>query len=243
MSLTFREIRELYRQATQEDPRADQGWAIHLTEGYRSVGSALDIPELRQPEAYFVIEADPVNAGEFLDYFDADCDVYAISNLFNSTSGEPMYPEPGGMVGRDRYLEPTGDDTTRPRPPAGEVTHWTRQGNRIYVRDRPEVSTRIEIRFHIQVPALTEAMLDDHPRTPAQYDLAIAQAAAESFYSVNPSINRMSEEGGGLWSQFFGGEATRRLARPKDPRGIEDRTAREVWRVAGYNPAPRGGRR
>jgi hypothetical protein len=243
MSMVFRDIRELYRQATQEDPRADQAWTLHLTEGYRKVASMLDVPELRQPEASFVIQEDPATSGEYLDYFDTDADVYAISNLFNATSGQTMHPEPGGMAGRDRYLEPTGDDTSRPRPPAGEVTHWTRQGNRIYVRDRPKISTRIEIRFHIQVPLLSESMLEEHPRTPDQYDLAIAQAAAESFYSVNPAINRMSPEGGGLWSQFFGGEASRKVAEPKDPRALEDRTSQEVWRLAGYSTSPRSGRR
>lgn len=243
MSMTWATIKDMYLEATGNNPKAEQEWSVHQTEGYRRVAGELDIPELRQPEASFVIAAD--GSGGWLDYFElaGECDVYAIESLHNSTDGLLMLPEPGGMSGRSRHLEPTDDDTTRPRPPAGTPQWWVREGSRIYVRDRPQRSTRIEIRFHIQVPQITAADLDDHPLTPQQYDRALVLAAAESFYEMHPKENRPvgDQEGSPLASQFFSGAAAGAMAR-KSPRSIEDRTSTSAMRLAGFSVTPRSRR-
>lgn len=244
MSMDWSEALDLYKEATGNDPRAEQEWRTHLTEGYRRIASALDIPELRQPEASFVIEETAPASGVWLDYFDlsGECDIYAIESLHNSTDGVMMIPETGGMSGRSRYLEPTGDDSTRPTPPAGTPQWWVREGSRIYVRDRPSRSTRIEIRFHIQVAQLTDSDLDNHPLTPAQYDRAIVLAAAESFYEMHPGANKViGGEGGRLASDFFSGAAGAALSR-KSPRAIEERTGYSSMRLAGFSVTPRSRR-
>lgn len=242
MSLSWSQLKGFYLEMCEHAASAEQEALLHLTEGYRLVARELDIPELRQPEAAVELTESSPGAADWPSWFLTDCDVYAISSLHNATDGHPMHPEVGGMAGRDRYLVATGDSTSTPDVPAGTPTRWTREGERIYVRDRPEKDTRIVVRFHAQVPEVGSADLSNHPLTPPQYDLAIAKAAAYSWYSSHPQADRPAAEGMPPPSVKLFAEATG-LTKAKPPPAIEQRTRVDSTRLAGYRVGPRSVRR
>jgi hypothetical protein len=234
VSLSWQEISELFSRAAGDAGIAEVEKWTHLTEGYRRVAShpEVEVPELTNPDAtYTVTEATP-SGEDWPDYFEVDCGVYAIKSLYNETDGFPMYPEPGGATGRERYLEAGG------LPPRGGVRWWVREGTRIYLREAPEADTTIRIRFKVQVPELTSADADKHPLTPAQYDMAILHEALSSFFAVHKPKNA---EGVPIvsTSRDHGAQAEAVIRRSIDPRAVEDRSRHQRIRLAGYRFAPR----
>jgi hypothetical protein len=233
MSMTWSELAELFVRGTGEGGIAEIEKWTHLTEGYRRVAShpRVEVPELTNPDATFTIEESAPDAADWPDYFETDCDVYAIKSLTNETEGFPMYPESGGLTGRQRFLEPGGE------PPRGGVRWWAREGTRIYVREAPAADTTIRIRFKVQVPQLDATYEDKHPLTPPQYELAILHAALESFYAVHKPP---AEEGVPALAvaREHAGQAESIIARSVDPRAIEDRSRHQRIRLAGYRFTP-----
>ena len=226
MSLTWAEMRKLFLEGTGNTGSGDQETWVHLTEGYRRTAEPLDIPELTQPEAYVsLVQGD--------DYFDTDCDVFAIKTLVNLTEGHEMYPEPAGMTGRNRYIEATTG--TRGTPPEGSPTHWVRDGNRIYIRDAASEATNIAIRFKVQVPELSSSDANDYPLTPAQYDHAILHAALASYFSLHPKADQAPE--GQPPPSVKHTQSFQRImtsAGSEHPRSIEAKSSRNTMRLAGY---------
>ena len=222
--LTWQDLGKLYLDSVGDTAAAQREKWLHLTEGYRRVASQLDIPELTQPDARVTIAADP--GGGFLDYVELDCDLYGIRSVFNVTDGRPVDLEDGDARGRDRYL---GTDA---RPPEGAVVKALRVGNRIYVRDRPSVSTTLKIMFKVQVPDLDDSYLTKHPLVPAQYHYAILNEAIASYFTLHPEKNE-----GGFRSyaptREHRQQAQMILGASEDPKAIEDRAKRGRFRLRG----------
>ena len=232
---TWGELRKKYLQAVGKRNSAEQEAFDHLSEGYRRVASRLDLPELRVPDATVTVAEDD-------NYFDHDCDAYAIRSIYNSTDGQTMHEESGGMAGYNRFLESSAVGT--PKPPRGTPTRYVRAGNRVYFRDRPTRSTIFVIQFDLQVPDIALADINEHPVTPAQYDMSIVYAAARSYYLLHPEEDRPPSDGQPPPSVAFASATDEVLARSKDPVAIENQGERTVVRVAGYRYKPRSyGRR
>ena len=238
MSMTWEEIGELFTRAVGDSGMAEVEKWRHLTEGYRRVAShpEVEVPELTNPDSTYTITESVSGAEDWPDYFESDCNVYAIKSLYNETDGHPMYPDPGGGTGRERFLEAGGS------PPRGSVHWWVREGSRIYVRDAPEADTTIRIRFKVQVPELTSADATKHPLTPPQYEMAILHSALESYFAVHKP---KSQEGIPIVSvaRDHGSQAESIIRRSIDPRAIEDRSRHQRIRLAGYRFSPMSRRR
>lgn len=238
MSMTWGELRDLFFAATGETGIADKEVWTHLTEGYRRVAShpGVEVPELTNPDSTFTITEATSGGEDWPDFFEVACDVYAIKSLYNETDGYPMYPESGGMTGRERFLEAGGS------PPRGGVRWWVREGTRIYVREAPEADTAVRIRFKTQVPQLDSTYASKHPLTPPQYELAILNFALESFNTIHKPKN---QEGNPLLSvaRDHREQAQSILDRSIDPRAIEDRSRHQRIRLAGYRFTPQSRRR
>lgn len=231
---TWGELRKKYLSAVGKRTSAEQEAWDHLSEGYRRVASRLDLAELRVPDATVTVAADA-------HYFEHDCDAYAIRSVFNSTDGQPMHQEHGGMAGYNRYLEPSSAGT--PKPPAGTPTRYVRVGNKVFFRDRAARETIFVIQFDFQVPAIVAADINNHPVTPPQYDIAIVYLAVRSYFLAHPDEDT-SPEGQPPPSQKLAAAADEILARSKDPVAIESKAERTVVRAAGYRLLPRcAGRR
>lgn len=231
---TWGQLRQKYLSAVGKRDAAEQEAWDHLSEGYRRVASRLDLPELRVPDAIVTVAEDDY-------YFEHDCDAYAIRSLFNATDGTPMHEESGNMSGYNRFLEPSATGT--PMPPRGVPTRYFRAGNKVYFRDRANEEKKIVVQFDLQVPDVTVADINNHPATPAQYDLAIVYAAARSYFLVHPEQN-VAPDGQQKPSESLTAAIDEVLTRSKDPVEIESKNERLTIRVAGYRYTPRShGRR
>lgn len=231
---TWGELRKKFLGAVGKRNSAEQEAWDHLSEGYRRVASQLDLPELRVPDATVTVAL-----GDH--YFDYDCDAYAIRSIFNSTDGQPMHQESGGLAGYNRFLEASSAGT--PKPPSGTPTRYVRAGNRVYFRDRAARETIFVVQFDLQVPEITASNINEHPVTPAQYDLAIVYLAVRAYFLAHPDEDT-SPEGQPSPSRKMADAAEEILARSKDPVAIESKAERTVVRVTGYRLLPRSaGRR
>lgn len=228
MSMTWGQIRQHWLNTVGNASSATTEAYDHLTEGYRSVAAN---PSVRVPELAAIDESLTVSAdADYVAMSGLDFDTYAVLDVFNVTQGYPIDPEPGGMTGRRRYLDTTG------KPPAGVITHYQRDGVRLYVRNTPEADTVLRVRVQRQVPTITVADINTTPLTPAQYDWAIVYYAASNYYSVHP---RLEGENPTNYATYYAGLAREKIGERIDPRVEEDRPHRKSFRVQGYNLNPR----
>lgn len=174
MSMTWGEIRDLYMRASGGSVDAVHEGYQHLTQSYRKLCALMELPELHVPDS-------EVTANSTEDFVEIDPDVYAVDYVINVKDGNRLDPEPGGMRGRSRYFE-SGET----RPPLGDLNFYQRRGHRIYLRDTPRVNTLLKISFRLHPPPVTEDMLDEHPITPQEYDMALATYAAGSYFTLHP---------------------------------------------------------
>jgi len=239
--MTWGEIRNAYLGCCRQSVAAQQEAWAHLTQGLRLVVQAADLPEVYQAEATVDVPADPLDATLFADYVELDCDVYHVDSIVNLTDGAPVFHEPSGMPGRDRYIDES--TTTRGKPTDGQVRYFTRKGNRIYLRDTPTAATKLLVRFRAHPPVLTESDVAKHPITPPHLDWAIVYYSAHNFYSAHPQLNQSAEPGAQKPSAFYFSQAESSLIRPKQPEAEEEKTAYTAQRLAGFRASPRGWRR
>jgi len=228
MSLTWGQIRKHWLQIVGDNPAAVGESYDHLTEGYRSVAANHAV---RVPELAAIDESLTATAGnDYVEMSGLDFDTYAILDVFNVTQGFPTEPEPGGMTGRRRYLDTTG------KPPSGTITHYQRDGVRLYVRNTPSAETVLRVRVQRQVATVTAGDINSSPLTPAQFDWAIIYYAASNFYSVHP---RIEGDPATNYATYYLNLAREKISERVDPRVEEDRPRREAFRVQGYQLGPR----
>jgi hypothetical protein len=229
--MTWAQIRKRYISACGDTAAAREEAWDHLTEGGRAVANdpaLAELPELMGIDESVVITADTDNA-----LISAiDLNVFAIQNVLNKTEGFPVNPEPGGMIGRQRYLGTDG------LPPSGSVTHYVRDGVRLYVRQTPTVNTTLMVRVRRAVVTLTDSDLNLSPITPSQYDEAIILSAAANYYLAHPKENNLGE--GQLMSKKYADAAALKMAVPKIAPAVEDKARiHETMRLRGYSLRPR----
>jgi hypothetical protein len=197
----------------------------HLTEGLRRVCSLVDVPEL-VVTATSTITADT-------DYIEKPAAAYHILTIVNLTDEYNLHPEPGGMLGRARYLVSTG------KPPSGSVTHFFPDGSRIYFRDTPSVETSIQLRYRTEPAAITEADIDLSPVTPERYDWGIIHASVRNYYQVHPDLN-VAPEGTHMTLADKAERALQAvLGEPRPDYAEVNKGAYHVMRLSGYNMSPR----
>lgn len=225
--MTWNLIRKLFLQAVGDNASAREEAWLHLTQALRLVTTdpAVDVPELAVIDDTFVITA----STDFTEMASLDFDSFAILDVFNKTKGYPIDPEPGGMTGRRRYLDTTG------KPPAGEVTHYVRDGTKLYVRSLPSENTTLIVRARRQVSALSDADLNTSPITPEQYDWPIIYHAASNYFSVHPAAG----EDGPDMAERFAARAKNQIGGLQNVRAVEDKPHRGTMRLRGYRLSPR----
>lgn len=226
---TWGQLRDLYLSAIGDNAAGREERWTHLTKGFRqvTVDPDVDIPELAAIDESLVIAA----GADYAEMSGLDFTVFALLNVFNKTDGVPLNPEPGGMEGRARYLDTTG------KPPSGAVTHYMRDGTKLYVRNTPSVETTLSVRARRQITALTDADISSTPLTPPQYDHAIVYFAVGSFYALHP---KMSGEGLPIREdERYNSMGKAEILRVKHPRQVEDKVRRETMRLRGYSMSPR----
>ncbi len=229
MSMTWGQLRIGFLQATGDSESAREEAYMHLSEGYREIASRVDVPEMNAIDSAVVVPA----GADFVEVSTIDFETYALLDVYNVTGNFPVFIEPAGMTGRNRFLSNNGV------PPSGSLTNFQRDGTKIYIRNVPTVDTTLRLRIRLQTPTITIALLNSRPITPPQYDMAILFAAVENFYNLHPRI-----EGEGsqqiILSQKYQAAKEAKLAAPADVRVEEDRSHSETMRLRGYRL---GGRR
>lgn len=224
--MTWAQIRLLWLTAVGDNAAAREEAWLHLTQAHRLVTSDpnIDIPELAVIDTSVTIAA----AADSIEMSTLDFDTFALLDGFNKTQGYPIHPEPGGMTGRRQYLDTTG------KPPSGTITHYCRDGSKLYVRNTPAAETILILRARKQVAALSDADLNLSPLTPEQYDWPILYHAASNYHSVHPGSEDQPDLAGRFRSMAKG--QTLDLT---NVRALEDKPHRGTTRLRGYNLSPR----
>lgn len=224
MGMTWAQLRlALLQGAGDSEAARAEAW-LHLTEGYREVASRVPVPEMFTVDDGVIVPA----GQDYVDVSVIDSDVYSIMDIFNVTGNFPIYPEPGGMTGRNRYLSDNG------RPAAGAVTNYQRDGSRLWVRNTPSVATTLRVRLHQQTPQLDLSMANDSPLTPDQYDMAILFSALENYFNLHPRIEKIESGAMMSMSDKYRTSKEAKLAAPTPPRVEEDKGRNETMRLRGY---------
>jgi hypothetical protein len=242
MSLTFAQIDNYAKLAIGEQSAWAQERYDHLSQALRRVCGLkeVDVPELYRQTTIVLTALAPSPAPPaqpYLDYFPLDPEVMFIGSLYNQTDAYPITEEPSGMLGRNRYLDTSG------QPAPGSVTFFMRDGNNVYLRATPTKDTTLILRYGIEVPLVDNSMLNKHPITPDHYDWAIVHAAVANYFSVHP------DEGKAATQDSEGRETTRYqlaeqrfrdvVTQPKSVYAEEAKASFYQMRVAGYRPGPR----
>lgn len=228
--MTWAQIRQLYLQAAGNDPAARDEAYVHLSEGQRDIGLLIDLPEINSREQI------TVGAGNDFVFVESLTPLFAVLDMTNITDGVPMFPEIGGMTGRRRYITSTG------QPLSGPVTHYQRDGNRIWLRNTAAVNTTLEVRLQRQLDDVDEGSLSDQPVPPTQYHMAIVYAAVEKFYLLHPKIETVGDIPVSM-SEKYKTAKIEAIASRKVATVEEDRPRRETMRLSGYRLSPRSARR
>lgn len=219
--MTWAQLRVLYLQAVGNDASSREEDWTHLSEGHRDIGLLVDLPEVNLQE-----DAVISSGNDFL-FVSSLTPLFAILDMSNITEGTPMYPEPGGMTGRRRYLTNTG------QPATGSVTHYQRDTDRIWVRSTPTAATTIRIRMQRHLSDISDADLNDQPIVPPQYHMAIVYAAAEKYFLLHPKID-MAGDIPVSKSETFKSAKVEAVTSRKAAVVEEDRARVETMRLRGY---------
>lgn len=175
MSLSWGEILDLVVKGAGSTEYAESEKYIHVSEAHRRICWLLDLPEYHIPDA-------TVDTVANQDYVEMDPDVGAIDWVQDKTSGYKLRPEPGGMRGRQRYME-----AGQVRPPlASQPNFYVRKGTKLYLRDTPDNIRTLLIGFRFHPPDVTSADLSNHPISPNQYDFQLVQWAIGNYFKIHP---------------------------------------------------------
>lgn len=226
--MTWAVLRKLFLDAVGGATAAsDPDIWVYLDQGRQRVISSVEIPQLYETADFTVL------AGN--DYVALTSAVYHLSTVYNRTDGIPCHEEPDGMGGRNRQLQ-----VTTGKPSTGSVTHWWRDGTKLFVRGTPSADTTLQIRYMKQPATLSDADLNAEPITPPQYDLAIVQGAVSAYLSLHPADNTVLDPERNLTrlqaaeQQFQAG-----VQRPKEVYREENKLRKESMRLSGYYVTPR----
>jgi len=214
----------------------------HLSQGYRRVCGLkeVEVPELYRTTTIQLLPLSPPPAPPaqpYLDYFELDPEAYHIASLFNQTEVVPVMEEPSGMLGRNRYLDASG------QPSPGSVTFFMADGNNVYLRATPAQPTTLILRYGVEVPLVDNSLTNLHPITPDHYDWAIVHAAVANYFSVHPDEGKQAtqDQDGKTTTRYQ--LAEQRFAdvvkQPKSVYTEEAKASFYQWRLAGFRPFPR----
>jgi hypothetical protein len=238
--LTWEQIKKYAIDACGETSALANEVYDHLSEAYSRVCAIIDVPELIQTSVVTsVASADGINQKDFLEL---DRVIYDIRSIWNQTDSVPMYPEPAGMLGRQRFLtnaviEPS---TGMGKPANGSATFYWRDGNRLWLRDTPIAPATFQVRYRIEVPSVDSTMLQQHALTPDHYDWAIIYGAAANFYNAHPAANKVVDAEANI--TLAGKYEALFQAKLQQPTGVfeeENESRYETMRLAGYRLGPR----
>ncbi len=219
----------MYLQVSGDPDDAKQEANTHLSEANRHIGLLIDLPELNSRDQV------TVQTGNDFVFVESLSPMFALLDMTNITDGVPMYPEVGGMTGRRRYITTTG------KPLAGPVTHYQRDGNRIWLRGTANAPTTVEVRLQRHLDDIGDNDLNDSPIVPPQYHMAIVYAAAEKYYLLHPLVDMMGEIPVSR-SEKYKAAKLEAVTSQKSAVVEEDRPRRETMRLSGYRLAARSRR-
>lgn len=227
-------IKLLYTQACGDTPRCKLEAWDHLAEAQRMLAAVIDVPELNAIDESVVVSS----GADYVATSSVDYSIYAVLSCFNVTDGVPMFPEPSGMIGRRSYLTTTG------KPNVARLTHYQRDGSRLYVRGTAEEDTTLQVRVQRQMPNLSDSDATSTPITPQHYDRAIVHKAAELYFLLHPGENQVTDGERSIQQSSKHRDAFRELAtEPKSVRAEEDRPRQERFRLTRFRLSPRTRRR
>lgn len=176
--MNWAQIRQLYLSSCGPNAEvAGVEWDLHLNEGYRRVCSRVDMRELETTDTSVTTE-------DGLDYVPLPSDVFSVIQVDNVTSGFALQIEPAGMRGRSQYL-----DANSGKPPEALPQYWETSAQRLYLRPTPDDVYRLRIRYKVAPATVSQSTLDESPVLPEHLHMAVAWAAAVSFYSSHPDLN------------------------------------------------------
>lgn len=224
-------IRDLYIQATGDTPRAKHEAYSHLSEAERQLAGDVDVPELASIDESVTVTANT----DYVNTSAIDFSVFAILDCFNVTDGIAMYPEPHGMTGRRLYLDTSG------KPQSGQVTHYVRDGSRVYVRGTPSANTVLRVRVQRQMPGVTSSTIASaDPVTPQQYDRALVHKAAELYFLLHPAENLVTDGERSVQQSSKHRDAYREIVAAHKPVRVEENRPRaRTFRLSGFRATPR----
>jgi hypothetical protein len=163
------------------------------------------------------------------DTINSPATMYHLLSVVNLTDAYEMHPEPGGMLGRGRYIQSTG------KPPSGSVTHFFPDGAKVFFRDTPTIDTSIQLRFRTAPAAITEADIDGSPLTPDRYDWAFVHAAIRNYYQAHPSANAFDGEAHITLADKAERALQAVLGEPRPAYAETNKAIYHTMRLSGYN--------
>ncbi|HBY61917.1 MAG TPA: hypothetical protein DEH78_19020 [Solibacterales bacterium] len=233
--MTWKEIRNIYLVSAGNSTQAiEQSW-YHLSNAYRRVCAELDVPEVYGPELQFTtVSGQDWVATPDSGTFDS---LYSIYSGFNKTRGFPLELEPEGFRGRNRLRTTTG------MPPSGDVTHYVRMQDKIWLRNTPNGAHVLLFQTRFQPADLSDSDLAGEPRLPVQYHQAIIAEAAANYYRTMPEDVEGVASPDLLHSAQFERTARGLMITQAAPSQEDHHNRRYSLRVAGYRVTPyaRGG--
>lgn len=208
MSNTWATLRDLYTKTIGQTQASVNEALIHLTEGYREVAARCEVRELENTGTN-------VSTVAATDYVTLPTDCFVLIQVDDTTNGTRLWPEPSGMRGRSQYLE-----ASTGTPAQGKPLYYEMSGTRLYLRPTPDAIYVLRMRYKIQPPDVTTAMLGQRPLTPDHMDMAIVFASAISYLLTHPDANQADDQGrrrsDGLIEAF-----NRKMQEPQTPKERE----------------------
>jgi len=111
--------------------------------------------------------------------------IRSVENVSDVARGRKLDKEPGGFKGRKRYYEAGFE-----RPPLGSLSHWEREGDKLYLRDTPDASIVLSIDYKKLPDVLSGAtILTTVPEISPDYHMAIVHFAIANYLQLHPPMN------------------------------------------------------
>jgi hypothetical protein len=211
-------IRDLYMRACGDTPAAANEFFDHATAASRWLASIAQEKEL-------VSTAATVTLASGDESFDWDQDAYSIMTVFNQTTQNKVEPEPAGMRGRSRYLRSDG------KPSSGTVSWYHAEGKKVWVRDKANAETTLQINFKMVPPNVTAALLSKHPIFPPHMDYALVFKTTAFYYHIHPV---QAEEGRVPKGEQFDAKALNVVLEARPPKQEHNLDRRESFKQWGY---------
>ena len=218
MAFKYEQLRDLYMRACGDTTDAANEFFDHATAAGRWLAAKVQEKELISTAATVSIAT-----GE--DSFDWDSDAYSILTMFNQTVENRCEPEPGGMHGRTRYLRDDG------KPSSGTVQWYHPEGKKVWVRDKANATTSLQINFKMVPPEVTAALLGKHPIFPPHLDYALMFKTIAFYYHIHPT---QAMEGQLPKAELFDSKADNVINEARPPKVEHNLDRRESFKQWGY---------